>query len=83
MRCMDWIDDELDAIEHLGSLSGDEYVAEAERLGFVVTERGLYLNPDHPGLNARSVDECVDLIRQQLARHGIRWSPDPDPQTTQ
>lgn len=78
MKDVDWIDERLDAIEHLNSLRGDAYIAEAQRLGFVVTEKGLFVNPDHPGLEARSVDECVEKIKRQFAKHGFDWSPNPD-----
>ena len=78
---VDWIDERLDDIEHLQTLSGDEYVAEAERLGFVVTERGVYLNPHHRANEPHDLDEGVEMIRRQFARHGVEWSPGPDQQT--
>lgn len=75
---MDRIDERLDQIEHLHTLSGDEYVAEAERLGFVVTERGVYLNPHHEANDPQSLDDGIEMIRRQFERHGVEWSPGPD-----
>lgn len=77
---MDPIDERLNEIEHLQTLSGQEYVAEAERLGFVVTERGVYLNPHHPANEPQSLDDGIEMIRRQFERHGVEWSAGPDSQ---
>jgi len=79
---MDWIDGRLDEIEHLQTLRGAAYVAEAERLGFVVTERGLYANPDHSANAPHDLSEGVEMIRRQFARHGVQWSPEHDASAT-
>ena len=79
---MDWIDEELDEIEHLNSLTGDEYVAEAQRLGFVVTEKGLFFNPDHPTATSRPASEWEELVKRQFERHGRTWEPDPHAEPT-
>ena len=78
---MDRIDERIAAIEHLQTLSGDEYAAEAARLGFVVNERGVYLNPHHPANEPQDLDEGIEMIRRQFERHGVEWSPGPDTQT--
>jgi len=75
---MDWMDEELDAIQHLNTLAGDEYIAEAERLGFVVTEKGLYLNPDHPNLRHYSLQEGKELLERMATRHGHVLDLDTD-----
>jgi|GEM_PF-3556768 len=78
---MDWIDERLDEIQHLHTLRGAEYVAEAERLGFVVTERGVYLNPHHAKNESHSTDDGIEMIRRQFERHGVEWSPGSESQS--
>ncbi len=77
---MDKIEKTLDNIQHLNSLTGDEYVVEAARLGFVVTEKGTYLNPDHPDLDFLSAADNLEMITRLFERHGHDWVlADADP----
>lgn len=76
---MDWMEEELDTIQHLNTLSGDEYVAEAERLGYVVTDKGLFLNPDHPRLGTYSIEEGKELLERLARRHGHSLDLDANP----
>ena len=62
--------EELDAIEHLNTLSGDAYFAEAKRLGFVVTEKGLFADPDHHARKRYSIEDMKTILEEQARRHG-------------
>lgn len=75
---VDRIDKRLDEIEHLHTLSGDEYVEEAQRLGLVVTERGIYADPNHPAREYLTADQNLELITRLFRRHGHEFQLDPD-----
>ena len=66
----DWIKEELDKTQHLNSLRGDEYEAEAKRQGFVITDKGLYADPNHPARRHRSIEESTALLEALARRHG-------------
>lgn len=66
----DWIKEELDKAEYLNSLRGDEYEAEAKRQGFVITDKGLYADPNHPARRFHSPEDAAELIKAQAHRGG-------------
>lgn len=69
MGPMERIDETLAKYEHLNTLNGDDYKAEAERLGFVVTEKGLFADPNHPASQPRTLDEFKEFIEDHARRH--------------
>ncbi len=71
---MDRIDRILDETDRLEGLSGEEFVAEAARLGLVVNEKGVYADPHHPAREFLSEEETGELLRRRFERHGIEFS---------
>lgn len=67
----------LDEIQHLHTLRGEEYVAEAKRIGLLVSERGTRLDLDDPvNQEPMDLDTAEEMIRRLFARHGVDWNPD-------
>lgn len=67
----------IDDTQRLNELTGDEFALAAARLGLVVTERGVFADPDHAARTFVSVDEAEDQLKDLFARHGVTWSADP------